>query len=81
MPDDWRLISRMLIGWDIGVAVYLALSIWTAISTDTKHIRLRCVLFDEGRVAIPSGPVTRIARPENDVDLRRPSAVTLRSAP
>jgi uncharacterized membrane protein len=53
MPDDWRLISRVLIGWDIGVAVYLALGIWTAIITDTKHIRLRSVLFDEGRVLIP----------------------------
>ena len=52
-PDDWRLISRVLIGWDIGVAVYLALGIWTAIVTDTKHIRLRSVLFDEGRVLIP----------------------------
>ena len=28
MPSDWRLISRVLIGWDIGVALYLALSIW-----------------------------------------------------
>jgi uncharacterized membrane protein len=58
MPDDWRRISRVLIGWDIGVAVYLALAIWTAIGTDTKHIRLRCVLFDEGRVVIPLLSVT-----------------------
>ena len=58
MPSDWRLISRVLIGWDIGVALYLALSIWTAISTSTKHIRLRCVLFDEGRVVIPLLSVT-----------------------
>ena len=58
MPSDWRLISRVLIGWDIGVALYLALSIWTAIGTSTKHIRLRCVLFDEGRVVIPLLSVT-----------------------
>src|SRR5271169_6921198 len=58
MPDDLPLISRMLIGWDIGVAVYLALAIWTAIGADTKHIRLRCVLYDEGRVAIPLLSVT-----------------------
>jgi hypothetical protein len=44
MPNDLELISRVLIGWDIGVALYLALSIWTAIGADTKHIRLRCVL-------------------------------------
>jgi uncharacterized membrane protein len=53
MPDDLVLISRVLIGWDIRVALYLALAIWAAIGTDTKHIRLRSVLFDEGRVAIP----------------------------
>jgi uncharacterized membrane protein len=53
MPDAWRLISRVLIGWDIGVAVYLALGIWTAIVTDAKHVRLRSVLFDEGRMLIP----------------------------
>ena len=58
MPEDLELISRVLIGWDIGVAVYLALAIWTAIGTDTKHIRLRCVLYDEGRVAIPLLAVT-----------------------
>ena len=53
MPHGWRLISRVLIGWDIGVAVYLALGIWTAIVTDAKHVRLKSVLFDEGRVLIP----------------------------
>lgn len=58
MPDDLDLISRVLIGWDIGVALYLALAIWAAIGTDTKHIRLRSVLFDEGRVAIPLLSVT-----------------------
>jgi uncharacterized membrane protein len=57
-PDDLDLISRVLIGWDAGVALYLALAIWAAIGTDTKHIRLRCVLYDEGRVAIPLLSVT-----------------------
>jgi uncharacterized membrane protein len=58
MPQDLELISRVLIGWDIGVAVYLALAIWTAIGADTNHIRLRCVLYDEGRVAVPLLSVT-----------------------
>ena len=58
MPGDLDLISRVLIGWDIGVALYLALAVWTAIGADTKHIRLRCVLYDEGRVAIPLLAVT-----------------------
>jgi uncharacterized membrane protein len=58
MPDDLDLISRVLIGWDIGVTLYLALAIWTATGADTKHIRLRCVLYDEGRVVIPLLSVT-----------------------
>jgi len=58
LPGDWRLITRVLISWDIGVAVYLALSVWMAMSTDTKHIPFRCVLFDEGRVVIPLLSVT-----------------------
>jgi uncharacterized membrane protein len=32
MPDNLDLISRVLIGWDIGVALYLALAIWAAIA-------------------------------------------------
>ena len=53
IPNRGFLISRMLIGWDIGVLVYIALGIWMAASTDARHIRQRSVLFDEGRVAIP----------------------------
>jgi len=53
MPADWRLINRILTGWDFGIAVYLLLAIELAMSTDTHHIRHRCKLYDEGRVAIP----------------------------
>src|SRR6476661_9507618 len=53
MPNSGFLVSRMLIGWDIGVLVYIALGIWMMASTDSKHIRQRSVIFDEGRVAIP----------------------------
>jgi len=53
LPSDWKLINRMLIGWDVGVLVYLMLALQLATSTNTKHIRSRCHLYDEGRVAIP----------------------------
>jgi len=53
LPPDWRLINRILTGWDVGVGVYLLLAIELAMSTDTNHIRPRCHLYDEGRVAIP----------------------------
>jgi uncharacterized membrane protein len=58
LPSDWRLINRMLIGWDGGVVLYLVLAVELAIGTDTNHIGRRCVLYDEGRVAIPVLTVT-----------------------
>ena len=58
LPSDWRLINRMLIGWDGGVVLYLVLAVELAIGTDTNHIRRRSVLYDEGRVAIPVLTVT-----------------------
>ena len=53
LPSDWRLINRILTGWDVGVGVYLMLAIELAMSTDTSHIPRRCHLYDEGRIAIP----------------------------
>jgi uncharacterized membrane protein len=53
LPSDWRLINRLLTGWDVGVGVYLLLAIELAMSTDTSHIRRRCHFYDEGRIAIP----------------------------
>jgi uncharacterized membrane protein len=53
LPPDWRLINRILTGWDVGVGVYLLLAIELAMSTDTSHIRGRCHFYDEGRIAIP----------------------------
>jgi uncharacterized membrane protein len=53
LPSDWRLINRILTGWDVGVGVYLLLAIELAMSTDTSHISRRCHFYDEGRIAIP----------------------------
>jgi len=53
LPPDWRLINRILIGWDIGVLIYLMLAVGLAMVTDADHIRTRSPLYDEGRVAIP----------------------------
>jgi uncharacterized membrane protein len=58
LPSDWRLINRMLIGWDVGVVVYLMLAVELAINAHTDHIRRKSVLYDEGRVAIPVLTVT-----------------------
>ena len=52
-PPGWRLINRILIGWDVGVVIYLMLAVGLAMVTDADHIRTRSPLYDEGRVAIP----------------------------
>jgi len=44
LPSDWRLINRILTGWDVGVGVYLMLAIELAMSTDTSHIPRRGLL-------------------------------------
>jgi uncharacterized membrane protein len=61
----WRLflaalvaLGRVLIGWDVGVMLYLALAVELAMGTDTNDMRRRSVLYDEGPVAIPVLTVT-----------------------
>jgi uncharacterized membrane protein len=50
MPGDWRLATRILVGWDTGVAVYLA-AVWVVMArSDIPRIRRRAALMDEGRV-------------------------------
>ncbi len=52
LPGDWRGATRFLVGWDIGVLVYLAAVFPLMAGADGAHIRRRSVLLDEGRIAI-----------------------------
>lgn len=49
---DWRIASRLLITWDVGIALYLGLVLHLATAADAHHIRRRARLQDEGQVAI-----------------------------
>ncbi len=49
---DWRVVTRVLAGWDIGVALYLALVVEMMIRADVHGIRRRAVLEDEGQATI-----------------------------
>ncbi len=53
LPGDWRWATRLLVGWDIGVAVYLVVMFAAMADADVAHIRRRSALMDEGRIAIP----------------------------
>jgi uncharacterized membrane protein len=52
LPGRHSLASRMIIGWDVGVAVYLAAAFAAFRRADIARIRHQATLEDEGGVAI-----------------------------
>jgi uncharacterized membrane protein len=51
-PSDWRIATRLLVGWDVGIALYLTLALRLMRVADVHRIRLRARLQDEGQFAI-----------------------------
>ncbi|PYN76216.1 MAG: DUF1345 domain-containing protein [Candidatus Rokuibacteriota bacterium] len=49
---DWRLATRLLVGWDVAVALYLALAFHMMVGADVRRIRRRAALQDEGQLAM-----------------------------
>jgi uncharacterized membrane protein len=49
---NWQPTTRLLVGWDVGVALYLALVAHMMWRSDVDRIRGRATLEDEGRLAI-----------------------------
>ena len=52
LPGDWRLPTRLLTGWDAGVALYLVLVYALMARSTIEHIRRNAARLDEGRIAI-----------------------------
>jgi uncharacterized membrane protein len=52
LPADRRLATRMLIGWDVGVFLYLAAVCEIISRADIAHIRRRAAIEDEGQFGI-----------------------------
>jgi uncharacterized membrane protein len=50
--SDWRLATRLLAGWDIGVALYLVLVNWAISHSTVNEIRRRAAIHDEGAFAL-----------------------------
>lgn len=53
LPDDFLLVTRVLIGWDAGIALYLVLVAVMMLRSDPDRIRRESALQDEGRITIP----------------------------
>ena len=51
-PSDWRIATRLLVGWDVGIGLYLALALRMMTVAQVDHIRLRAKLQDEGQYTI-----------------------------
>ena len=49
LPSDWRVSTRLLVAWDVGVAVYLAFAVVAMNNADAARIRRRAALLDEDR--------------------------------
>jgi uncharacterized membrane protein len=52
LPNSLRLVTRLLIGWDIFVAFYLVLVYTLVLRSGLAHIRRNAVLQDDGRFLI-----------------------------
>ena len=52
LPGGLRLVTRLLIGWDIFASLYLVLAYIMMLRCDLAHIRRNAVLQDDGRFLI-----------------------------
>ncbi|HKS63726.1 MAG TPA: DUF1345 domain-containing protein [Xanthobacteraceae bacterium] len=55
--DQWRAATKLLIGWNIGIALYLILGVRMIRHADIAHIRSRAATQDEGAMALLLLPV------------------------
>jgi uncharacterized membrane protein len=52
LPASLRMVTRLLVGWDAFVAVYLALAYVMMLRKEHDHIKRNAVLQDDGRILI-----------------------------
>ncbi len=52
IPADWRTVTKLLVGWDAGIALYLGLTQPVILRADVARIRRRAAEHDEGAFAI-----------------------------
>jgi uncharacterized membrane protein len=50
LPSEWRAATRLLVGWNVGVAVYLVFAFTAMARADVARIRRRAALLDEDRL-------------------------------
>ena len=51
-PRSWWLVTRLLIGWDVGISIYLVAAYHLIATGDEKRMRRWAAVEDEGRFGI-----------------------------
>jgi len=49
---DWRAATKLLVGWNIGIALYLTLALYLMWRSDVHRIRRRAAMQDESQITI-----------------------------
>jgi uncharacterized membrane protein len=52
LPAEWRLSTRMLVAWDVGVTLYLVLAGWMTARASIEDMKQRAEREDEGATAV-----------------------------
>lgn len=52
LPESRRLVTRVLISWDVFATIYLVLAYFMMFRCDHGHIKTRALMEDDGRVLI-----------------------------
>jgi uncharacterized membrane protein len=52
LPQAWIIVTRLLVAWDVTIALFLILAYAMMWRTDMSHVKRNAVLQDEGRFSI-----------------------------
>src|SRR5437867_3155807 len=52
LPGEWRMATRLLVGWDVGVGLYLLAVYELILRSDVARMRRRAAHQDEGALII-----------------------------
>jgi uncharacterized membrane protein len=52
LPAEWQFATRALVGWDVGVFLYLMAAFEIINRADVDHIRRAAAIQDEGRIGV-----------------------------
>lgn len=52
LPTSWKMATRLLVAWDVSIALYVVFAFATVMSCGTEQIRRQAAIQDDGRFLI-----------------------------